>query len=103
VDWRGVLKGYKATTDWPWCTYYKELMRAFPEAKVLLSVRDPEEWYESTITTIYGMYKIKRYLASGPSPVPAGGDIGVWGDSSPAASRTASTRSRSTRGTTRRW
>jgi hypothetical protein len=78
VDWREVLKGYEATTDWPWCTYYKELMRAFPDAKVLLSVRDPEEWYESTITTIYSMYKISRYISHGPGSVPAGG--GIWGD-----------------------
>jgi Sulfotransferase domain len=41
VDWREVMKGYEATMDWPWCTYYKDLMRAFPDAKVLLSVRDP--------------------------------------------------------------
>jgi hypothetical protein len=80
VDWREVLKGYEATMDWPWCTYYKELMRAFPDAKVLLSVRDPEEWYESTITTIYSMYKISRYISHGPAPVPAGGGIGIWGD-----------------------
>lgn len=80
VNWREVLKGYEATMDWPWCTYYKELMRVFPDAKVLLSVRDPEEWYESTITTLYSMYKISRYATYGPGSVPAGGGIGVWDD-----------------------
>ena len=75
-----MLKGYEATMDWPWCTYYKELMRVFPDAKVLLSVRDPEEWYESTITTLYSMYKISRYATYGPGSVPAGGGIGVWDD-----------------------
>jgi hypothetical protein len=32
VDWGEVLKGYEATVDWPWRTYYRELMRAFPDA-----------------------------------------------------------------------
>jgi hypothetical protein len=53
VDWDGVLGDYEATVDWPACTFYEELMRRNPEAKVLLSVRDPERWYESTRSTIY--------------------------------------------------
>jgi hypothetical protein len=53
VDWEGVLGGYEATVDWPACTFYEDLMERHPEAKVLLSVRDPERWYESTRTTIY--------------------------------------------------
>lgn len=82
VDWKGVLAGYGATLDWPWCTYYKELMRAFPDARVLLSVRDPEEWYESVVATVYCTYKIHRYLTHGPSPKsgPVGAESRIWGD-----------------------
>lgn len=54
VDWKRLFQGYEATVDWPACTFYKQLMEAFPDAKVLLSVRDPEKWYESARTTIYG-------------------------------------------------
>lgn len=54
VDWNTVFDGYQATVDWPACAMYKELMQAYPEAKVLLSVRDPEKWYESVASTIYG-------------------------------------------------
>jgi hypothetical protein len=53
VDWEGVLGDYQATVDWPACTFYEKLMERHPEAKVLLSVRDPEPWYESTRSTIY--------------------------------------------------
>jgi hypothetical protein len=53
ADWEKVLGGYEATVDWPACTFYEELMERYPEAKVLLSVRDPESWYESTRRTIY--------------------------------------------------
>jgi hypothetical protein len=55
VDWEGVLGEYEATLDWPACTFYEELMERNPGAKVLLSVRDPERWYESTRSTIYEM------------------------------------------------
>ena len=53
VDWNTVFEGYQATVDWPACAVYKELMQAYPEAKVLLSVRDPDKWYESVYNTIY--------------------------------------------------
>lgn len=53
ADWEGVLGGYEATVDWPACAFYEELMERYPGAKVLLSVRDPERWYESTRNTIY--------------------------------------------------
>jgi hypothetical protein len=35
------------------CSFYEELMERHPDTKVLLSVRDPERWYESTRKTIY--------------------------------------------------
>ena len=53
VDWERAIGGYEATVDWPGCTFYEELMERHPEARVLLSVRDPEPWYESTRSTIY--------------------------------------------------
>jgi hypothetical protein len=57
ADWDGVLGGYESSVDWPACTFYEELMDRHPEAKVLLSVRDPERWYESTRSTIYELSK----------------------------------------------
>ena len=53
IDWDVFFTGYQATVDWPGCTFYQELMRVYPEAKVLLTVRDPEQWYASTWNTIY--------------------------------------------------
>jgi hypothetical protein len=44
--------------DWPACTFYEELMRRHPDARVLLSVRDPERWYESTRSTIYDLTRL---------------------------------------------
>ena len=58
VDWDGLLGAYEATVDWPACTFYAELMERYPDAKVLLSVRDPERWYQSTRSTIYELGRI---------------------------------------------
>jgi hypothetical protein len=53
VDWDQVFEGYRATVDWPACSFYRELAEAYPEAKVVLTVRDPEAWFESTQATIF--------------------------------------------------
>ena len=53
VDWHALLGGYRASVDWPSCAFWRELSVAFPDAKVLLSVRDADRWYESVRDTIY--------------------------------------------------
>ncbi|MGO9471351.1 MAG: sulfotransferase family protein [Isosphaeraceae bacterium] len=53
VDWDGLFAGYRATVDVPSCLFYRELMEKYPEAKVILTVRDPERWYDSARQTIY--------------------------------------------------
>src|SRR5436305_4702694 len=52
VDFDEVLDGYGATVDWPACEFWAELMGTYPDAKVLLSVRDPDRWYSSFNSTI---------------------------------------------------
>jgi len=53
VDWEEVFAGYRSTVDWPSATFYKELADAYPSAKVILTVRDPEAWFTSTQATIF--------------------------------------------------
>jgi hypothetical protein len=47
VDWEELFRGYRATVDWPGAAFYEELMERYPDAKVILTVRNPERWYES--------------------------------------------------------
>jgi hypothetical protein len=47
MDWHSLFAGYDATTDFPACLSYRELMATFPEARVILTVRDPEKWWQS--------------------------------------------------------
>lgn len=52
VDWEEVFANYRASVDWPSCHFYKQLSERYPDAKVILSERDPKEWYESITNTI---------------------------------------------------
>lgn len=53
VDWTGLLARFSAIVDWPGASFWPETHAAFPEALVLLSVRDPEAWYRSASNTIF--------------------------------------------------
>lgn len=53
VDLDGLLAGCTAVVDFPATVFYRELMAKFPHAKVVLTVRDPQKWYESAWETIY--------------------------------------------------
>lgn len=54
VDWEAVFRGFRSTTDVPGCLVYRQLAERYPEAKVILSLRDPESWFASTQATILG-------------------------------------------------
>ena len=53
LDWDMVFEGFNSSVDWPSARYYKELAEHFPDAKVVLSVRDAEKWHLSVMETIY--------------------------------------------------
>lgn len=53
ADWEKIFEGYGATVDWPAATFWRELAQAYPQAKVILSLRDPEAWFASTQATIF--------------------------------------------------
>ena len=52
-DWKELLKDYVALVDWPGAAFWPELSAAFPDAMVILSIRDAEKWYASAIETIF--------------------------------------------------
>ncbi len=39
--------------DWPSCNLWREHAALYPEAKVILTTRDPDSWYDSVMNTIY--------------------------------------------------
>ncbi len=78
IDWDPLFAGYSATVDWPGAFFWRELANANPRAKVILTVRDPDRWYDSVRQTIY-----RARLAFGPAPVTRmltaiAGALGPW-------------------------
>ncbi|SDX94911.1 hypothetical protein SAMN05444358_1195 [Ruegeria halocynthiae] len=51
-NWDDVFSEYNATVDWPGAYFWRELSAHFPKAKIILSVRDADSWYESMDNTI---------------------------------------------------
>lgn len=58
VDWEELFHGYRASVDWPGAAFYREQMERYPDAKIILTVRDPERWYESARGTIFNIQKV---------------------------------------------
>ena len=52
VDWDALLAGYGAAVDWPASHFWRELSHRYPDAKVVLTARDADAWYESISATI---------------------------------------------------
>lgn len=53
MDWGQVFEGFQSAVDWPSAAFYREHAELWPDAKVILTVRDPESWYKSTQETIF--------------------------------------------------
>jgi hypothetical protein len=53
VIWRKAYAGFHSAVDWPTAAFSRELAAAHPDAKCILTLRDPEKWYESFSQTIY--------------------------------------------------
>jgi hypothetical protein len=56
VNWNAMLSDYVALVDWPGASFWRELAGANPDALVLLSTRDPQEWYRSASNTIFNVF-----------------------------------------------
>jgi hypothetical protein len=52
-QWDTIFAGYQSTTDYPGCMFWRELVAKYPEAKVILSTRDAERWFESGAATVF--------------------------------------------------
>ncbi len=52
-DWDAIFAGYRSTCDYPAASYWRELAEYFPNAKVVLTARDPDGWFDSVSETIF--------------------------------------------------
>lgn len=66
VDYAQVFDGYRSQIDWPGAHVWRELAEAFPEAKVLLTVRPEETWYRSYSKTIGKLFTVYKSMELPP-------------------------------------
>jgi Sulfotransferase domain len=52
-EWDTIFAGYHSTVDWPGAAFWRELLDAYPHAGAILTVRDPQRWYDSMERTIF--------------------------------------------------
>jgi hypothetical protein len=77
--WDTIFDGYQSTTDYPACSYWCELADYYPDAKVVLTVRDADSWFDSVSETIFSDQM--RPPAGSPADTMAQGAIyGPFGD-----------------------
>lgn len=61
---------FRCAVDWPVCNYWKEILKANPEAKVVLSIhpKGAEGWYNSCMSTIFNFqpeFKGRSWIHTG--------------------------------------
>lgn len=52
ADWERIFAGYNSAVGTPTTTFWRHIVDAYPDAKVILTVRDPQDWYDSATRTI---------------------------------------------------
>jgi hypothetical protein len=52
-DWDAIFQDYRSMVDYPGAAFWRELAAHYPDAKVLHTVRDPDQWFDSTQATIF--------------------------------------------------
>ncbi len=52
ADWDVLFDGYGSCVDWPSAFYWRQLIKVYPAARVLLSWRSAESWWTSFSRTI---------------------------------------------------
>jgi len=61
VDWDMLYQSYQSAVEWPTVAFLPQLLLHYPDAKFILTLRDPEEWYESANATIFEGLELSQY------------------------------------------
>lgn len=65
ADWDAIFDGYQSAVDYPSCSFWREQLDYYPDAKVILSTRPAESWFESVNNTIMSR-EVNEWLRTGP-------------------------------------
>jgi hypothetical protein len=64
-QWDAIFAGSRSSTDYPGCMFWRELVAKYPDAKVILTTRDPDKWFESASETVFSD-KHRRMFEANP-------------------------------------
>lgn len=64
-DWDAIFEGFQSSVDYPTCYFWREQAAHYPEAKIILSTRDAEGWFESVNKTIMSPQSVAS-MRAGP-------------------------------------
>jgi hypothetical protein len=80
TDWPDLFSDFNSVVDWPACDFLPELLALWPDAKVVLNVREPEGWYTSMRNTIWKIHEDLKAAGQGPdkNPIVHLGDVMLW-------------------------
>jgi hypothetical protein len=53
VSWESLFQNYRSAVEWPTVAFLTSILECFPDAKVILTIRDPESWFNSAVQTIF--------------------------------------------------
>ena len=70
VDWRALFADYAAVVDWPAAPFWPQIAEVFPDAIILLSVRDADGWWKSASRTIFEISQRAPAPDGRPGPGP---------------------------------
>ncbi len=64
-NWDLIFRDYQSVVDYPGAAFWREIADHYPDAKVLHTVRDPDQWFDSTQATIFAPDGPTRQRAEG--------------------------------------
>jgi hypothetical protein len=64
IDWEKIFASYAAAVDWPACGFWRELVEVYPAARVILTIREANDWYASFRDTILARLESVPPIAS---------------------------------------
>ncbi|MGC8518489.1 MAG: sulfotransferase family protein [Steroidobacteraceae bacterium] len=60
ADWEAIFRDYQAAVDYPTAAYWRELTSHYPAAKVIHTVRNADDWFDSVHATIFAPESLAR-------------------------------------------
>lgn len=79
-DWDAIFDGFGSCTDYPASSWWKQLADHYPEAKMVLTLRDPDSWFESVSETIFSDRMLAQTRGTPIEVMMQGNVLGVFGD-----------------------